>query len=194
MSTFIIIEAQAATTSPFTYSNAYRRDDNNDYRATPARIVKVADAKYVRRAYARANEWLFEFTLPNGDKVSTVAAEVRVFSSHVEATRALLLDGDLDAQRDTVEAARRVARNQRNDARDAADATYREALDIASRLRTEARSAADQIYTRSGVTGPHPVARTRGCSPARRRTAGRTIVRSFAPPPESSAASRGHRR
>ena len=102
------------------------------YQDIPARIIKVTNVKYVRQAHARRNEWMVYFDISENDRRegqtgSTTRMEPvhsgsgpRFFANHHAASKALILDGKTQANRDARQDQVRAINRRRDEAINAA--------------------------------------------------------------------------
>ena len=125
-------------------------------RTIPARIVKVINLKYVRRAYGRVNEWRVYFDIPANtpgnesgaqrNKSGSVNDAPRFFSTHEAATKALILDqkkrNNNVARRSAVEAINVTRDDADRAARRVYDRAIQEAQNAYQAVRAENRNAA----------------------------------------------------
>lgn len=135
------------------------------YQDIPARIIKVTNVKYVRQAHARRNEWMVYFDISENDRRegqtgSTTRMEPvhsgggpRFFANHHAASKALILDGKTQANRDARQDQVRAINRRRDEAIDAARNVYEQAVraariahnDTANELRETAERERQDI-------------------------------------------------
>ena len=131
-------------------------DRQTTSRTIPARIIKVINLKYVRRAYGRVNEWRVYFDIPadapgndsgaQRNRSESMNNAPRFFSTHEAATKALILDQkkltNNRARRSAVEAIQDTRNQQDQVARRAYDLAVRQAHEAYQATRQELRNAA----------------------------------------------------
>ena len=127
----------------------------------PARIIKVLNIRWVRKAYARSNAWEVSFTIPRSYLIDTESTAglhqsipafeaPRFFATHEGASKALILDrknADNSAQRaSSVQQAQAADTERGAAARATYDAAVQAARAVYHETLRESRVARDAAY------------------------------------------------